>query len=86
MKADAKESTCTESGNRAYFTCTDCDKVFTDAACTAETTVEAQVIAPLAHDWGEVCTEPYEIVFTNDGESFTSTGYYIRLAVNENVC
>ena len=55
MKTDAKESTCTESGNRAYFTCTDCDKVFTDAACTAETTVEAQVIAPLAHDWGEVC-------------------------------
>ncbi len=57
LKTDAKEPTCTESGNHAYFTCTDCGKVFADAACTVETTVEAQTIALLSHDWGEVCYE-----------------------------
>ena len=59
VKTAAKEATCTESGNHTYFTCTDCGKVFVDAAATAETTVEAQTIAPLGHDWENAsCTDP----------------------------
>lgn len=49
----AKDATCSATGNNAYYTCSGCDKVFTDALGTVETTVEAQTIAinPNAHDW-----------------------------------
>ncbi len=40
-----KEATCTEDGNNAYWTCDPCSKVFSDKACTTETTVEASTIA-----------------------------------------
>lgn len=32
----AKEATCTEAGNIAYWYCTICDKYYSDAACTQE--------------------------------------------------
>ncbi len=45
----AKAATCTEAGNTAYWYCSVCGKYFSDEACTAETTLEATVIAKLAH-------------------------------------
>lgn len=45
VKTEAKEATCTTSGNRAYWTCSTCGKVFSDANATTETTVAAQTIA-----------------------------------------
>lgn len=55
---EAKEATCTEKGNNAYYACS-CGKVFKDAEGTTETTVEAETI-PAAHKWdeGKVTTEP----------------------------
>ncbi|MGM9651213.1 MAG: endonuclease, partial [Faecousia sp.] len=48
----AKAPTCTEAGNQAYWTCT-CGKLFSDAACTTETTLEAVTIAATGHNWVE---------------------------------
>ena len=49
----ATDAICSATGNDAYYTCSGCDMVFTDALGTVETTVEAQTIAinPDAHDW-----------------------------------
>ena len=54
----AKEATCTEGGNNAYYYCSGCGKYFKDEAGTQETTVEAETI-PAGHIWndGEVTTE-----------------------------
>lgn len=52
VKTDAKVATCTEAGNIAYWYCRACDKYYSDEACTAETTLEATVIAATGH--GEV--------------------------------
>ena len=48
-KTEAKEATCTETGNHEYWTCTTCKKVFSDAEGTIETTAEAEVIAATGH-------------------------------------
>lgn len=51
IKTEAKAATCTEPGNNAYWTCRVCEKVFSDAECTHETTVEEQTIPALKHDY-----------------------------------
>ena len=42
----AKDSTCTEAGNKAYYTCDGCDKWFEDAAGTIEITNHNSVVLP----------------------------------------
>ena len=51
IKTEAKAATCTENGNNAYWTCRACEKVFSDAECTHETTVADQTINKLDHDY-----------------------------------
>lgn len=48
IKTAAKAATCTEDGNEAYWTCSDCGKMFLDSACTKET--EDPAIPKLNHD------------------------------------
>ena len=43
-KTEAKAATCTETGNNAYWTCNVCNKVFSDEACTTETSKESVTI------------------------------------------
>lgn len=50
-KTDAKEATCTEDGNNEYYTCSRCGGVFKDEAGTQVTTVEAETLKKLGHDW-----------------------------------
>lgn len=50
-KTDAKEATCTEDGNNEYYTCSRCSGVFKDEAGTQATTVEAETLKKLGHDW-----------------------------------
>lgn len=50
-KTDAKEATCTEDGNNEYYTCSGCGGVFKDEAGTQATTVEAETLKKLGHDW-----------------------------------
>lgn len=50
-KTGAKEATCTEDGNNEYYTCSRCGGVFKDEAGTQATTVEAETLKKLGHDW-----------------------------------
>lgn len=52
VKTDAKEATCTEDGNNAYWTCSGCEKVYADAEGKTETTVLAQVVNAKGHTPG----------------------------------
>ena len=45
----AKEPTCTENGNLAYWECTDCGKLFSDKDGKTETTLAAVTIAAKGH-------------------------------------
>ena len=47
----AKDATCEETGNIAYWYCDRCEKYFSDEACTTEITKDKTVIAALDHDW-----------------------------------
>ena len=62
----AKPSTCTESGNVAYFACKDCQKYFADAAGTKEITDKDSVkLEPVGHKLTK--TEGKEATCTEDG-------------------
>lgn len=62
-KVNAKSATCTEAGNKEYWKCKTCDKLFSDEAATEETTQTNVTIAALGHEMVEVpakaatCTE-----------------------------
>lgn len=48
VKTDAKAATCDVDGNVAYWTCSDCGKIFSDDKGATETTLE-QVTVPAGH-------------------------------------
>ena len=48
-KVEAKAATCTEAGNKAYWTCSTCHKVFSDEHGETETTVADMTIAKKPH-------------------------------------
>ena len=50
-KTEAKDATCTEAGNNAYWTCETCGQVFKDEQGTQPTTVTAETIKALGHDF-----------------------------------
>ena len=52
-KTEAVDAGCTVPGNTAYWTCSVCGKLFSDAEGKNETTPEATVISAKGHDWGE---------------------------------
>ncbi len=49
-KVDAKDATCTEDGNKEYYTCSRCDKLFEDKDAKTETTLD-EVTIKAAHSW-----------------------------------
>ena len=53
VKTEAADPTCTEDGNNEYYTCSVCERVFKEETAETETTVEAETITALGHDWGE---------------------------------
>ena len=58
---DAKEATCTEEGNTAYYVCTGCGLWFEDKTALVEITDKSSVIIrPTGHKWdnGVVTKEP----------------------------
>ncbi len=65
VKTEAKDATCTEDGNIAYWYCEQCGKYFSDEALTDEIAQEATVIAKLGHK--AVKTEAKEATCTEDG-------------------
>ena len=63
-KTDAKDATCTEDGNTAYWTCSVCHKLFSDEDGTNETTLDAVTIKA-AHKLTK--TEAKDATCTEDG-------------------
>ncbi len=49
VKTEAKAATCSAAGNKAYWTCTACNNVYSDEAGTVITTVDAMVIPETNH-------------------------------------
>ena len=66
-KTEAKDATCTEAGNKAYWTCNTCQKVFSDEAGKTETTVEAMTVKATGHDWNTEWTVDKEASCTEEG-------------------
>ena len=64
---EAKQATCTEEGNTAYYVCTGCGKWFEDKTALVEITDKSSVIInPTGHRWdnGVVTKEP---TYTEEG-------------------
>ena len=56
-----KAPTCTETGNKAHWKCTNCGHLFSDSSGKTEITKKSITIDPLGHDWedeGKVTTKP----------------------------
>ena len=53
---EAKPATCLEAGNKEYYTCTLCNKVYADEHATIEITEAACVIPALGHEAGAAAT------------------------------
>ncbi len=64
---EAKEATCTEEGNEAYYTCSGCGKWFEDKSALVEITDKSSVIIKaLGHKWDKgVVTK--EATYTAEG-------------------
>ncbi|MDD6043381.1 MAG: leucine-rich repeat protein [Eubacteriaceae bacterium] len=60
LQHQAKDATCTADGNKEYFTCSICNKVFKDKDGASETTIQDEVIQAKGHTPGDeaTCTEP----------------------------
>ena len=50
-KMEAKAATCTADGNTAYWTCSGCEKFFSDAKGTKEITKDSWVVKAVGHNW-----------------------------------
>ena len=55
-KTEAKEATCTEEGNIEYYTCSICNKKFSDSEGTNEVDNVVIAVDSNAHDWNEWTT------------------------------
>ena len=49
VKTEKKDATCTAPGNKEYYTCSVCKKLFSDAAGATETSIEAVTLGVLDH-------------------------------------
>ena len=64
----ANPATCTDPGNSAYFTCSNCGKFFNDEVGETEIAEESWIIPTLGHEWG---TPTY--TWNNDNSKVTAT-------------
>ena len=53
----SKQANCKETGNNTYYKCDTCGKVFKDSEGTVETTIEAETIAKVAHNYKTTTTK-----------------------------
>ena len=51
VKTDEKAPTCTDNGNRAYWTCTECKNIFSDDAGLNPTTLDDVTVFATGHTW-----------------------------------
>ena len=67
-KTAAKAATCTAKGNKAYWTCSECKKVFEDKDAKTETTVAKMTVPATGHNYG---IPTYE--WSKDNKTVTAT-------------
>ena len=65
---NAKEPTCTETGNSQYWECSVCSRLFADAQGNTGTTIADVTIAATGHNWGNPAWK-----WADDGSSATAT-------------
>jgi|GEM_PF-618205 len=51
VKTDEKAPTCTDNGNRAYWTCSECRNIFSDDAGLNPTTLADVTVSATNHNW-----------------------------------
>ena len=53
---EGREPTCTKDGNIAYWFCELCDRVYKDAACKSQITMEDTILSKLGHNYvDDIC-------------------------------
>ena len=81
QKTEAVSATCTENGNIEYWTCTKCEKIYSDVNGNTEIDI-ADTVIPAAHEMnGNSCvncdyqyTEGLEYTINSDNASYSVTG------------
>ena len=66
-KTAAKAATCTEAGNIEYYTCSRCEKFFSDEDGTTQITQAEIVVAAPGHQWADEYTVDKEATCTEAG-------------------
>lgn len=69
----AKDATCTENGNLAYWECTDCGKLFSDKNGKTETTLAAVTVAAKGHTLTKTDGKPATCKDEGNTEYWTCT-------------
>ena len=71
VKTEANPATCTEPGNREYWTCSICGEHFSDAEAATAIAVDSWIIPAAGHIWNDgtvttapTCTAEGEILYT----------------------
>ena len=67
IKTEAKDATCTEAGNIEYWTCSECEKLFSDEEGTTEITAADTVVPAKGHSLEK--TEAKEATCTEAGNT-----------------
>ena len=58
-KVEAKQADCTQGGYAEHYSCSTCRKVFANADCTVEVTLDSLSTPATGHNWaGATCTDP----------------------------
>ena len=73
---EAKEATCTEAGNIAYWTCGNCNEVYANAEATE--VAEDVVIPAKGHDYGDTLVVEGATTTYEPGASFTTEGLTVK--------
>ena len=82
VKTEEKAATCTEDGNKAYWTCNNCKKLFADENSTTETTLEQVTLKATGHTLTHAPAK--EATCTADGnEEYWTCSQCKKLFANE---
>ena len=78
-KTEAKDATCTEDGNIAYWSCSVCNKVYADEACKSEISAADVVVSAKGHSYSEELVIEGAVTNYEPGESFNTTNLIVKL-------
>ena len=80
VKTEAKDATCTEAGNSAYWSCSPCGKVYSDADGKNEIALADTVITAKGHNYGTSLVIEGAVTTYEPGESFNTANLSVKLS------